>query len=1273
MRTLRMRAHALVVLAALAGCSLTVDPESVKAPPQAPAGPAVAVSSSSLTFTAVAGGANPAAQTVLVTNSGAGTLAAPVATIAYSTGSGWLAATVTGTAAPYTITVQPTVGSLAAGTYRATVSVAVTGASGSPQAVAVTFNVGSASQPTIALSTSSLTFSAPQGAANPAAQTVAVTNSGVGTLATPSTSVSYGSGSGWLAATVSGTAASYTITVQPTTGALTAGSYTATVTVACAGASNTPQTFSVTFNVTQRPAISLSATTLTFGAPEGGANPTAQTVQITNSGGGALATPTATVSYTSGTGWLGVSVSGTGPSFTLTVQPTTGALAVGTYQATVSVASAGASNTPRTLTVTFDVGTGPMIALQTYTLSFSATQGGSSPAGQAVTVTNGGVGTLATPTVNVSYTNGSAWLAAAVTGTSVPYTVTVTPTLGSLAAGTYRATVAVAANGAANSPQTIAVTFTVGSTTQPTIALAPASVTFTAVQGGASPAFTDVGIQNTGAGSLATPTATVAYVTGAGWLSAAVSGSSAPFTLRLTPTLGSLSAGTYTANVSVTSSGASNSPVLLPVTLTVLVPPALTLSTTALAFGAVQGGSSPTAQTVSVGNSGQAPLAGPTTSISYGSGAGWLSATVSGTVAPYTVTIAPTTGALAAGTYTATVSIASTGASNTPRAVAVTFTVDPQPTLQLSTQSVAFSAIQAGGSPTQQTVAVGNGGGGTLAPPTASVSYTTGTGWLSATVSGTAAPYTIAIQPTTGALTAGTYSATVSVASTGATNTPQSVAVTFTVTAAAQPTLAAVPGALTFSALAGGASPAAQNVALSNSGTGTLAAPVVSVAYDVGGAWLSTNLTGSANSYSLTVTPTVSGLAAGTYTATLSVASAGATNTPLSIPVTFTVTTPPSITLSSGAVRFVATLGGAAPAAQNVTVTNGGGGTLAPLSTSITYASGAGWLTATVTGLTVTLQPTLSALSASGSYVATVLVASAGAANSPQPIVVTFDVGQPPVIALSGTSFQFTAVQGAANPSPQTVTVTNLGGGTLATPTVSPTYVNGSGWVQTTVTGTSAPYTVSIQPLTTGLAAGTYAATLAIASSGASNSPQTVAVSFSVGSPSVPTIALSKTSLAFAANVGAANPAADTVTITNSGSGTLATPTATISYDTGTGWLSASVTGGPTYGLHVQPSTTTLAAGTYTATVNVASAGASNTPQAIAVTYTVTGVSACVTAASGHKLCGSAGSAGGAERVGAASGHAVRRSSIDASRSETVQSTGHQVARGTVHPAAAKP
>jgi len=119
-------------------------------PPSGPPPPAIGLSSSSVTFTAPLGGANPATQTVSVTNAGGGTLSGlALGTIRYvmdtlrptPTPTGWLSASLDGSTPPATLTLNVATGTLAPGTYAAYVPVISGVASNSPQSVAVTFTV----------------------------------------------------------------------------------------------------------------------------------------------------------------------------------------------------------------------------------------------------------------------------------------------------------------------------------------------------------------------------------------------------------------------------------------------------------------------------------------------------------------------------------------------------------------------------------------------------------------------------------------------------------------------------------------------------------------------------------------------------------------------------------------------------------------------------------------------------------------------------------------------------------------------------------------------------------------------------------------------------------------------------------------------------------------------------------------------------------------------------------------------------------------------------
>ena len=667
---------------------------------------------------------------------------------------------------------------------------------------------GPVEAPEIALSLSSLAFEGTAGAAEPAVRAIAVTNGGTGELTGLSATVSYATGqpNGWLVATLGTTAAPATLTVRVTTGSLEPGSYGASITVAAPGVAHSP--IGVTFTVMAArtpPAIALSPTGVTFTATAGGASPAAQSVSVSNAGGGTLSGLTHTVAYQSGqpTGWLTAALSSTSAPSTLTLTAATGTLVAGTYNATVSVASPLASNSPRTVSVTFTVTavpTPPAIALSPTGVTFTATAGGASPAAQSVSISNAGGGTLSGLTHTVAYQSGqpTGWLTAALSSTSAPSTLTLTAATGTLVAGTYNATVSVASPLASNSPRTVSVTFTVTAVpTPPAIALSPTGVTFTATAGGASPAAQSVSISNAGGGTLSGLTHTVAYQSGqpTGWLTAALSSTSAPSTLTLTAATGTLVAGTYNATVSVASPLASNSPRTVSVTFTVTAvptPPAIALSPTGVTFTATAGGASPAAQSVSISNAGGGTLSGLTHTVAYQSGqpTGWLTAALSSTSAPSSLTLTAATGTLVAGTYNATVSVASPLASNSPRTVSVTFTVMAVPTppaIALSPTGVTFTATAGGASPAAQSVSISNAGGGTLSGLTHTVAYQSGqpTGWLTAALSSTSAPSTLTLTAATGTLAAGTYNATVSVASPLASNSPRTVSVTFTIGQAA--------------------------------------------------------------------------------------------------------------------------------------------------------------------------------------------------------------------------------------------------------------------------------------------------------------------------------------------------------------------------------------------------------------------------------------------------------------------------------------------------------
>jgi outer membrane protein assembly factor BamB len=104
--------------------------------------PVLAVSPTTLSFSAVQGGTDPPSAQVSVSNAGSGTL-----TFSASSDASWLTVTPSNGTAPQSLTVSAKVGTLTAATYTGHVTVTATGVQGSPATVTVTFTVGPPGSP----------------------------------------------------------------------------------------------------------------------------------------------------------------------------------------------------------------------------------------------------------------------------------------------------------------------------------------------------------------------------------------------------------------------------------------------------------------------------------------------------------------------------------------------------------------------------------------------------------------------------------------------------------------------------------------------------------------------------------------------------------------------------------------------------------------------------------------------------------------------------------------------------------------------------------------------------------------------------------------------------------------------------------------------------------------------------------------------------------------------------------------------------------------------
>ena len=328
--------------------------------------------------------------------------------------------------------------------------------------------------------------------------------------------------------------------------------------------------------------------------------------------------------------------------------------------------------------------------------------------------------------------------------------------------------------------------------------------------------------------------------------------------------------------------------------------------------------------------------------------------------------------------------------------------------------------------------------------------------------------------------------------------------------------------------------------------------------------------------------------------------------TPLAAPLPIPIPSPPlprpAIGVSSSSFSFSARQGDGSPASQTLTVTNIGGGTL-----NWNAVATAAWLTLGPPSGKDTGTITLTAIAGSlavGTYNTTITLSAADAMAVTIPVNLTVEaVPAPPIIKTSPATLSFTAVQGDNNPSSQTLSISNTGGGFLTWSAsenaswlgISPTSGTGNGSLTATVMAGS-------------LVAGAYNSILTISATNAT--PVSIPITFTVTAPPT-TVTLSPSTLTFSGVQGRTNPASQAVTVHSSGNWTASSnvPWLTLSPSSGNGngsiatnvVLSSAVVG-------TNNATITVTSGGVARTIPVALtvSAASLTASPNSVTYTAT-------------------------------------------------------------------
>lgn len=558
--------------------------------------------------------------------------------------------------------------SVAPGTYTANLLINTTAdTSGAPLSIPITYTVSPGSGTFFV--TPSLTFNLPSSTAETLPITISLpsgTASYTASLSGPLVTSSPGSVT--LSATQGTAPGSINVTVDSK--GLAAGTYSASVLVSVAGFS--PVTVSLNVTVTSSGStggsgpITPNPPALTFNVDTAGAAVASQTVQLTS------ATPVSfTISNISF--YLPVSpVSGTTPA-TLTVGVNSSTLTNGTYSDTLKIVS-GSSTID--LPVTVYVGPQDNISLNTYLLSYTAATQADVPAAQTITV-NSSTATQFTFTATPS----DPWITVTPTSATTPGSFQVTVDPSGLPVGTSSGTVTISAPDVHNSPQVVRINVNVqGSAVTQSLSSTPAAVAFAYQAGGTAPASQTVQLASSAAGaSLAYTESTV----GESWLSATVDTTNNTVTISADPT--GLAAGVYTGSIKLVGMTYVNSPLYIPVTLTVSGVSAIGVGPASLSFGGQPGAAAPASQALAVSSS----TAGDTVAIA--SDSPWLTVSSSSVTAPGVVLVSVTPGNMAAGIYTGHLTL--TGTASGTATVTVTFALGTVSTPVLSAVTSAISYL----------------------------------------------------------------------------------------------------------------------------------------------------------------------------------------------------------------------------------------------------------------------------------------------------------------------------------------------------------------------------------------------------------------------------------------------------------------------------------------------------------------------------------------------------------------------------------------------------
>jgi hypothetical protein len=899
-------------------------------------------------------------------------------------------------------------------------------------------------------------------------------------------------------------------------------------------AANSPQAITLGGVGLSAPAVTLSASTLSFGAQIVNSTSAAQIVTVTNTGTATLTplTIAATAPFTQTTTCGASLAAGAICTISVTFTPTAAGSAVGTVTLTDN-----AGNTPQVIALNGVGVTAPIASLSPASVTFAASQAvGTTSAAQIVTLTNnaslpatpgnaliiGGITTSA----NFGTTNNCGASLAAQASCSI--SVTFTPT----AVGNLYGTLSVTDNNNGTAASTQVVPLAGVGLGAPAVSLSASTLSFGSQIVNATSAAQTVTLTNSGTATL-TPlsiAATGPFATTTTCGSSLAAGGICTISVTFTPTAAGSAVGTITLT-----DNAGNTPQVISLNGTGVTAPIASLSPASVTFATSQGvGTTSAAQTVTLANTGSAPLVitGITASANFAATNNCGASVPAPGTCSISVTFTPTAVGNLYGTLSVTDNNSGTPAST--QVVPLAGTGLGAPAVSLSASTLSFSSQLVNATSAAQTVTLTNSGTAALnlTSITATAPFAQTTTCGSPLTAGGICTVSVTFTPTA----AGSAVGSVTLVD-DAGNSPQVISLNGTGVTAPIANLS--PASVTFAtSQAVGTTSAAQTVTLANTGSAPLVITGITASANFG----TTNNCGASIpapgscSISVTFTPTAAGNFYGTLTVTDN--NNGAPASTQVVPLAGTGVGAPAVSLSATPLAFGNQAVGTTSAPQILTVTNTGTAALA-----ITAVTASGDFGVQSNNCTVPLQATTPASNCTitvtftptvpGSRVGA-LTLTDNAANSPQVILLTGTGVAQPIVALSANTLSFGSQVVNTTSLPQTVTVTNSG-----TAALNLTSITASGpFAQTNSCGSSlaaggiCTISVTFTPTAAGSALGSVTLT-----DNAANSPQTISLTGT--GTTAPSASLSPLSLTFAAQALQSTSAAQTVTLTNTGNAPL--------------------------------------------------------------------------------------------------------------------------------------